>query len=260
VAIYLGWYAENANGPWVTPPDRFVPGAIAYHLHSYSASTVRSTTANWVGPLIAHGADATMGTVYEPYLGLTPHEDIFTRRILRGDYFCEAAWASERGLSWMFTAVGDPLYRPFHLPLNAALASVSIPHTDHDDWLLLQKVQREMIDQKVASTPAALKAALEVPGAGPIAEEGLGDILQRLSQPAAIAAAEDAYRKAAARDQGAIDRIRVGLKLAQLYSDHGEGTRAESELDALRGLDPAAVKTFGVPDALVPTSQPVGNP
>ena len=60
--------------------------------------------------LIAHGADATMGMVYEPYLELTPHEDIFTRRLLQGDYFAEAAYASERGLSWMLTVVGDPLY------------------------------------------------------------------------------------------------------------------------------------------------------
>jgi uncharacterized protein (TIGR03790 family) len=103
VAIYLGWYGGQAYGPWVTPPRRFLPGAIAYHLHSFSASTVRSDKDNWVGPLIANGADATMGMVYEPYLALTPHEDIFARRLLGGDYFAEAAWASERGLSWMLT-------------------------------------------------------------------------------------------------------------------------------------------------------------
>ncbi len=61
VALYLGWYRQDAYGPWMTPPPRFVRGAIAYHLHSFSANTIRSDTANWVGPLIAHGADATMG-------------------------------------------------------------------------------------------------------------------------------------------------------------------------------------------------------
>ena len=40
---------------------------------------VRSETSCWVGPLIAHGADATMGTVYEPRLGWTPHEDILQK-------------------------------------------------------------------------------------------------------------------------------------------------------------------------------------
>ena len=141
VAIYLGWYHEGVIGPWTVPPDRFVPGAIAYHLHSFSAVTVRDPTVGWVGPLIAHGADATMGMVYEPYLIFTPHEDIFTRRLLQGDYFAEAAYASERALSWMMTVVGDPLYRPFHQPLSAALADTGLHHTEHDDWLLLQRVR-----------------------------------------------------------------------------------------------------------------------
>ena len=77
---------------------------------------MRSTTQNWVGPLIAHGADATMGCVYEPYLALTPHVDIFTRRLLDGDSFAEAAYACQPGLSWMTTVVGDPLYQPFQTP------------------------------------------------------------------------------------------------------------------------------------------------
>jgi uncharacterized protein (TIGR03790 family) len=259
VALYLGWYSADARGPWFTPPNRFLPGAIAYHLHSFSASTVRSDTSNWVGPLIAHGADATMGMVYEPYLALTPHEDIFTRRLLRGDYFAEAAWASERGLSWMLTVVGDPLYRPFHVPLNAALTGTSVPHTDHDDWLLLQKVQRELLVHEIADTPDALKAALEVPGAGPVAEEGLGDLLEKINQPVAITAAEGAYQKAAAADRLPVDRVRVGLKMAQLYSDYGQGPRAESELDTLRELYPADAKRFGIADAAVPTSQPTTN-
>jgi uncharacterized protein (TIGR03790 family) len=256
VALYLGWYSQDAMGPWVTPPNRFVPGAVAYHLHSFSAFSLRTTTSNWVGPLISHGADATMGMVYEPYLALTPHEDIFTRRLLRGDYFAEAAWASEKGLSWMLTVVGDPLYRPFHLPLNAALAGTQMPHTDHDDWLLLQKVQREVLAGEVANTPDALKLAIDIPGAGPVAEEGLGDLLGKINQPDAIKAAEEAYKKAASVDSAPIDRIRVGLKLAQLYSDHGEEARAVSEIDSLRDNYPVDAKRFGIGETWVPTSQP----
>ena len=30
VALYLGWYSDHAEGPWMTPPNRFAPGAIAY--------------------------------------------------------------------------------------------------------------------------------------------------------------------------------------------------------------------------------------
>ena len=93
-----------------------------------------------------------MGMVYEPYLALTPHEDIFVRRLLQGDYFAEAAYASERGLSWMLTVVGDPLYRPFREPLNVALSSGTGRHSDHTDWLLLQKVQREIVAGRMKSS------------------------------------------------------------------------------------------------------------
>ena len=261
VALYLGWYAEQATGPWVTPPNRFVPGAIAYHLHSFSASTVRSETSHWVGPLIAHGADATMGMVYEPYLALTPHEDIFTRRLLRGDYFAEAAWASESGLSWMLTVVGDPLYRPFRVPLDSALADASVPHTEHDDWLLLQKVQRGLIAGDIQANTKSLELALDVPGAGPVAEEGLGDLLEKSNYPLAGPPTEQAYKKALARETAPIDQIRVGLKLAQYYSNHGQDARAQAELDTLRELKTDDAKRFGVSDQLVPTSlAPTNSP
>ncbi len=254
VALYLGWYHDGAMGPWVTPPNRFVRGAIAYHLHSFSAATVRSETAGWVGPLIAHGADATMGMVYEPYLALTPHEDIFTRRILQGDYFAEAAYASERALSWMLTVVGDPLYRPFRQPLELALMHPGMPHTPHDDWLLVQKVQRELVANQLQLKTDSLKHALDVPGAGPVAEEDLGDLLQRLTEPSAAPAIQEAYKKALAGETMAVDRIRVGLKLAQYYSNHGQDARAQAELDELRSLYPEDAKRFGVSGPLVPTS------
>jgi uncharacterized protein (TIGR03790 family) len=254
VALYLGWYHDTAVGPWVTPPNRFVPGAVAYHLHSFSASTVRSETANWVGPLISHGAAATMGMVYEPYLALTPHEDIFTRRLLQGDYFAEAAYASEKGLSWMLTVVGDPLYRPFRIPLDSALAGEGVPHSEHDDWLLLQKIQRELVAGKIESNTSSLQRALEVPGAGAVVEEGLGDLLEKVTEPAAGPAVVQAYKKAMGEESIPVDRIRVGLKLAQYYSNHGQDARAQAEVEALRELFPDDAKRFGFSTTLVPTS------
>ena len=254
VALYLGWYHDGAIGPWITPPNRFVPGAIAYHLHSFSAASVRNPTAGWVGPLIAHGADATMGMVYEPYLALTPHEDIFVRRLLQGDYFAEAAYASERGLSWMLTVVGDPLYRPFREPLDSALARGSSPRSDHTDWLLLQKVQREMGSGALKGTAENLERALDVPGAGPVAEEGLGDLLEKRIENDAGPAVERAYKKALAEESVPVDRIRVGVKLAQYDSNHGQDARAQSELDVLRELYPQDAARFGVSSPLLPTS------
>jgi len=112
-AIYLGWYAGSVAGPMARDDFRFEPGAIAVHIHSFSAATLRDAKANWAAPLLAHGAAATIGNVYEPYLALTPNLDLFADRLRNGLTFAESAYASEPVLSWMTTFVGDPLYRPF---------------------------------------------------------------------------------------------------------------------------------------------------
>jgi len=112
-AVYYGWYADNADGPFANPRFRFVPGAVAVHIHSLSASTLRSATSNWCGPLLARGAAATLGNVYEPYLGLTAHPDIFQDRLMAGFTLAESAYTAQRALSWMGVVVGDPLYRPY---------------------------------------------------------------------------------------------------------------------------------------------------
>jgi uncharacterized protein (TIGR03790 family) len=256
VALYLGWYHDGAVGPWVTPPNRFVRGAVAYHLHSFSATTVRSPTQGWVGPLLAHGAAATMGCVYEPYLDLTPHLDIFTRRLLANNYFAEAAYAAQPGLSWMNTVVGDPLYRPFRQPLDAALNEPT-DSTAHHDWLLLQTVQEEIAAGDLTPTVENLVGQLDVSGA--VAQEGLGDLLEKLHEPGAMSAAETAYTKAAALDGQPIDHIRVGIKLAQAYANNGQGELAQAELKSLRELYPLDAGRFGVADSMVPTDVPVPN-
>lgn len=265
VAIYLGWYSQNAEGPWVTAPNRFVRGAIAYHLHSFSANTVRSTTQNWVGPLITHGAAATMGTVYEPYLAMTPRENIFTKRMLDGDYFAEAAYASEPGLSWMTTVVGDPLYRPFQVPLSEALARTGEHHTWHDDWLLLQQVQRKIIAGDITANADTLQSFLNIPGAGSVAAEGLGDLLVKLNDAGAGSMAEESYKKAMLLNSTPVDRIRLGLKLAQLDVNRGEDEQAQIELKTLWKLYPHDAQRFGLANSWVPTgsatnSAPVEQP
>src|SRR5258706_3266850 len=112
IAIYMGWYNESVVGPFAEPTVEFMPGAFAYHLHSFSAATLRSTTRNWVGPLLAKGATITMGNVDEPYLAGTPDVAVFTARLIyQGFTFGEAAYASPNVLSSQTTVVGDPLYR-----------------------------------------------------------------------------------------------------------------------------------------------------
>jgi uncharacterized protein (TIGR03790 family) len=112
-AFYFGWYAGAASGAVASPSFRFAPGAIACHLHSYSASTLRSTDQAWLGPLLHQGATAAMGNVYEPYLSLTVHFDQLNRLLLEGYTVAEAAWNATPALSWMNVVCTDPLYRPY---------------------------------------------------------------------------------------------------------------------------------------------------
>lgn len=112
-ALYFGWYSGEVVGALAAPNFTFERGAVAVHIHSFSAGTVRSKSIAWVGPLLNMGVVATLGNVYEPYLSLTPNLDVFHERLRAGFNFAESAYMSQRFLSWMTTFVGDPLYRPF---------------------------------------------------------------------------------------------------------------------------------------------------
>lgn len=113
VILYFGWYAANAQGPFANTKFKFKRGAIAAHVHSYSASTLRTTLKHWSGPLVARGACAVLGNVYEPLLQMTTYLDIFNARLLAGFTFAESAWIATPVLSWMQVMIGDPLYQPF---------------------------------------------------------------------------------------------------------------------------------------------------
>jgi hypothetical protein len=112
-ALYFGWYDWNLSGPMAVSEFRFPPGAIAIHIQSYSAETLRSETKNWCGPLIARGVTATLGNVHEPYLGFTHRLDMFLEALFEGRTFGDAGYFSTPVLSWQAVLVGDPLYRPF---------------------------------------------------------------------------------------------------------------------------------------------------
>jgi uncharacterized protein (TIGR03790 family) len=112
-ALYYGWYAQDVTGPFNNQGFRFAPGAVAVHIHSFSASTLRDPNKGWVGPLITRGAAASVGNVYEPYLQITANLEMFNDRLLHGLTLAESAYASLPALSWMAVVVGDPLYRPY---------------------------------------------------------------------------------------------------------------------------------------------------
>ncbi len=120
--LYFGWYAGDMDGPFAAPDFRFPPGAIALHIHSFSAATLRSTTRGWTGPLVAKGVTATFGNVTEPYLEFTHQPHLLLRALARGERLGRAALYSVNTLSWQAILVGDPLYRPFAVSSEAQWA------------------------------------------------------------------------------------------------------------------------------------------
>ncbi|TVR52995.1 MAG: TIGR03790 family protein [Puniceicoccaceae bacterium] len=112
LALYFGWYAEHVEGPFAIPGFRALAGAIGFHIHSFSATTVRSDQEYWVGPLVEAGV-MTVGNVYEPYLELTHHPDLMVEALLGGSTLGEAAFYALPALGWQAVLIGDPLYRPF---------------------------------------------------------------------------------------------------------------------------------------------------
>lgn len=112
-AVYFGWYTTHRNGPFLNPKMRFKKGAIAVHIHSFSAEQLINPDKNWCAALIDHGAAATLGNTWEPFLQLSHQLDVFYDRLTKGYSLVEAAYLSINVLSWQNLVLGDPLYTPY---------------------------------------------------------------------------------------------------------------------------------------------------
>lgn len=179
VALYAGWYETSANGPFALPQVEFMPGAIAYHLHSFSAATLRSTNLHWAGPLLSRGVTATMGMVAEPYLDGTPDIGLaFVRLLYSGFTWGEAAVVSQKMLSWQLAVIGDPLYRPFSLNALDRAKDLLSRGSGRGDWALgILYNRKRMVSQDVKKVLPDLKTEQRL-AFSPILQEKLGDFLR----------------------------------------------------------------------------------
>lgn len=117
-ALYCGWYSLAKY----VDAFEWVPGAVAYHLASAEAKTLRDPTSEvWCKKLLEDGVCATIGPVYEPYLSAFPRPDEFFAVLLQGDRtLVECYYVTQPFNSWMMVLIGDPLYRPFKYRAAAA--------------------------------------------------------------------------------------------------------------------------------------------
>lgn len=220
-AVYLGWYAHHANGPFRRDDFAFLPGAVAYHIHSYSAASVRTRTAHWCGPLLARGAAVTAGNVYEPYLALTPHINIWVRRLLDGSSWIEAMYASMPAVSWQITVLGDPLYRPFATSIEQQLALAEQGQHPQADWVHVRHLNL-LFAQGRKETAIGLCRRLAEQRQSAILWEKLGDFFLTQAQ---TKEAVEAYLHAWEILPRGWAWVRIGRKLIQAKPAGGETYR-----------------------------------
>jgi uncharacterized protein (TIGR03790 family) len=180
VAFYSGWYEESITGPFTRPTVEFMPGAFAYHLHSISAASLRTTTRQWVGPFLAKGVTATMGCVDEPYLAGTPDMAIFYARfVYSGFTFGEAAYASQALLSWQATVVGDPLYRPFAKGPQEQVAELEQSHSKLLEWYYVRAGNFKMINGTPTNEIVSAFEKLPLTKTSAVLSEKLAELYQQ---------------------------------------------------------------------------------
>jgi tetratricopeptide (TPR) repeat protein len=219
IALYAGWYAGNVWGPFARPKVEFMPGAFAYHLHSFSAQTLRSTTEHWCGPLLAAGATATMGCIDEPYLDGTPNMDVFFACWLQGALtFGEAAYACQRVLSWQTTVIGDPLYRPFGKSPKERHDALEQRHSKLLAWSDLQMVDKGLV---LGATPGEMAQYLLNPGV-PQDSAVLAEKLAELDYKQGLFESSiKALRRALQFDPTPQQRVRLTLTLSERLAAAG---------------------------------------
>ena len=227
IAFYAGWYDGHVSGPFTRSEVEFMPGAFAYHLHSFSAATLRSKTENWVGPLLTKGATVTMGSVDEPYLGGTPDIARFMALFTYfGFSFGEAAWACQSSVSWQNIAVGDPLYRPFGRSMAEMHSDLATRGDPRIEWSHLRLVNLNQLRGTPANDLIKYLEQLPVTALSAVLKEKLADFYwaeRRIAD--ALATDEAALRLNPSPRQ----KMRIMLRLAERRAAAGQ-QQAEFEV------------------------------
>lgn len=211
-ALYYGWYATNANGPFLNKRFKFKKGAVAMHLHSFSGSDIYNPKKKWVGPILAKGAAATVGNVWEPYLTGTHNFDILQDRLLKGYSLVEAAHMSMPVHSWQSILIGDPLYRPFLVHNQSPVMS-----EDDKEYRALK-----LAIDKWSTEPETLAVKIRTAAARMSSGRLYEAMGLRFWQENKIEEAKAFFESASRSYLGAPDKLRQSIHLISIHRQLGE--------------------------------------
>jgi uncharacterized protein (TIGR03790 family) len=259
IALYIGWYEFNVTGAFAQPKIEFMPGAFAYHLHSFSAQTIRNPNERWVGPLLAKGVTATMGSTEEPYLEGTPDVSVFVGRWLFMNYsFAEAAYTSQKFLSWQTTVIGDPLYRPFSKKPQQQHEELLKQKSKLIEWSFLRVVNINLATQfPAAEVIKFLQKEVPETKTSAVLSEKVGDLMK--SQGKWIEAMTP-YEHALTLDPSPQQRLRISLALAPLQASFGRGKQAYAIYQALLTDFPDYPDKIRIYQKILPLADQFGKP
>lgn len=257
IAIYIGWYTDSACGPFAQPTVEFMPGAFAYHLHSFSAASLRTTTKFWAGALLAKGVTITMGCVWEPYLAGTPEMDVFASRLIfNGFTFGQAAYACQRVLSWQTAVIGDPLYRPFGRNPDELQQELERRGSKYTDWSYLRLVDLNLANGKPIVDVVAFLEQLGLTKRSAVLTEKLGDLYEAQGKPSS---AIYAYAQALGLEPSPQQRIRLRLTLGEKLSALDRQQEAYEDYQALLQEAPDYPDKIAIYQKLLPLAQKLKN-
>jgi hypothetical protein len=231
-AQYYGWYDWNVSGPFLNPSFRFRKGAVALHLHSFSAQQLTHAGKNWSAPLLEKGAAVTIGNVYEPYLHLTHDFGILHQRLLAGNSWVEACWIAMPVTSWQGVVLGDPLYQPFK-NLDGSGKQLKEDRAFHALRAAMLKWPNDPEERRRQLDKAGerMKSGVFLEAAG------LDSLQAGLSDPA-----KARFRAARSLYPSAVDKLRQDFHLISI--DRAAGRKAQ----AIEGLRSATGHYVGIPE------------
>jgi len=257
IAFYAGWYRQDVAGAFTLPNVEFMPGAFAYHLHSFSAPTLRDAKKSWVGPLLAKGAACSMGCVDEPLLGGTPDVAIFAARwIYDGFTFGEAAYAAQPVLSWQTTVVGDPLYRPFGKNPQVQHEDLVRTQSKLIEWSQLRLINFNQTRGVALAEVISLVENLPETKTSAVLSEKLGDLCNAAGKPAS---AIRSYEQALALQPSPLQRMRLRRTLAEKLAAQNREEDALTQYKLLLEQAPTGFDVYPVSMKLVSLAEKLGK-